>query len=195
MDKLNKAAFGFAMDRQKQQNATDMLADKMRLEDEIRAFQRDVQENNKGADARLVDQKAEELFRGQRAYLEKRWGGNREMMNQALGMFDGLRQPTLNWAGAWKHREENAYTDATIQADLLRKLEVLRTNPAMSDGDRDALFGALESDARAAVGQRRNQQTGQWEGGRNIDPMLMGAREKFLLAAREGGEEAIARLL
>ncbi|MDR1658947.1 MAG: hypothetical protein LBR94_01225 [Desulfovibrio sp.] len=178
MDKLNKAAFGFAMERQKQQNATDMLADKMRLEDEVRAFQRDVQENNKGADARLVDQKAEELFRGQREYLEKRWGGNREMMNQALGMFDGLRQPTLNWTGAWKYREEEAYKAETVEADFLRKLEAVSL-PGTTGEQKDAMFLAFERNLREIAGQRQNPETGQYEGGRNVDAVLQRSRMRL----------------
>ena len=195
LGKFGKAVFDMGIDRMRQQNATDMLRSKLELEDAYRDFDSRFREQNKGASARDAEEAYNQFFRDRLNILKQEWGGNKFHMVAAEQMWAGIRQPALKTAVAYRDQERNADTDAVIQADLLKTLQQAQADPSLDDARRQTIWQEHATRARAAAGQSFDPKMGQWSGGRNIDAMLIQGEEKFRLAAREGGIEAIQRLL
>jgi hypothetical protein len=185
LDKVNKAVFDANLEKQRERNNTALLADQVALNDAYRAFDSDYRENHKGESALDAAGAYEEFFEERKAALQQKWGGNPFLMRAAESMFQQVRQSGLNKATAYADQEEAAWKQEKQNA---RWAQVLTdaADPSLSFRDKEAAFTDWEASARMLAGQKFNPETGQWEGGRNIDAGLMKGRQDWSMEIVQG---------
>ena len=69
LDKFSDAALGLVLERRRQENAVDLLRDKLELEDAYRQFDSQYREQNKGASAREAEEHYDKFFQDRRSIL------------------------------------------------------------------------------------------------------------------------------
>jgi hypothetical protein len=185
LDKANKAVFEAGLERLRMRNNTALLADQVALNDAWRAFDSDYRENHKGESALDAAADCEEFFRERRAELQRKWGGNPRLMGAVDSMFQQVRQGGLNKASAYAEQEEAAWRRGKVDA---RWTQVLTdaADPSSPWTEKDASYQDWERSVRMLAGQRFNEESGRWEGGRNVDADLMKARQAWSMEIVEG---------
>jgi len=173
ISKLGNAVFEMGIDRQKMQNATDMLADQVAETDSYRNFKTDYEKNHKGADARDAEQATQQYFQDRMDGLQKKWGGNPWLMESVNKMMDPIRAAGLDRAQAYSLKEDELYKQETSKSRFLQ-VQALASDPSTSDKEADQAFQDYALSLRAQ------------NGGRNMDAQLIDEHKKLAIARVQG---------
>ena len=183
IDKLGGAVNDMLLDRQRMQNATDLLADKIEYENALRSFESDYRQTHQGVDARTAAEDYESFHQERLAGLQKKWGGNPYLMESVARMAEGVRAPSMNRAFAFRDSQEEAHRAAVEKSEWQNTLSKL-ADPTLSEGARQAILKESESSLRMLAGQRwetDDEGRGRWVGGRNVDAELERRRQVYHL--------------
>ncbi|MDR1359619.1 MAG: hypothetical protein LBJ82_01445, partial [Deltaproteobacteria bacterium] len=165
------------LERRRMQNNADLLADQNDLEDAYRDFSSRYQQEHKGASARNAEEDYEQFFQDRLNILCQRWNENPRMLGSAEKIWSGLRQPALRFAVAYRDQQEEEYRG--------RELETARLNLMRDAAESSRPFAekvlslvTFENASHVLAGQTSDE-NGQWSGGKNIEPVLIKARQDF----------------
>lgn len=181
IDKLGGAVNKLLLDRQRMQNATDLLADKIEYEDALRDFDSNYRQTKQGIDARTASEDYDAFHKERFDILQKKWGGNPFLMENVSRMAEGIRAPSMNRAVAFRDQQEDAHRDAVGKAEWQQTLSKL-ADPSLSYADRQAALKESESSLRMLAGQSwevDDEGRGRWVGGKNVDAELERRRQVF----------------
>ena len=181
IDKVGHATNQLLLDRQRLQNATDLLADKTAEADAFRAFDSDYRQTHQGSDARTAAEDYAAFFSQRQAALEKKWQGNPFLLNSVKSMFARIRESGMNRAVSFRDQQEEAHKEAVAKADWQQTVSML-ADPSLSLAERQAALQESESSLRMLAGQRWETDAeghGRWVGGRNVDAELERRRQFF----------------
>lgn len=154
IDKVGGSVNQLLLDRQRMQNATDMLADKIEYEDALREFDSDYRQTKQGIDARTAAEDYDAFHKERFDILQKKWGGNPFLMENVSRMAEGIRAPSMNRAVAFRDQQEDAHRDAVGKAEWQQTLSKL-ADPSLSYAERQAALQESEASLRMLAGQKR----------------------------------------
>ncbi|MDR1359599.1 MAG: hypothetical protein LBJ82_01345 [Deltaproteobacteria bacterium] len=196
LNKLNNVVFSAEIERRRMQNAADLLADQNDLEDAYRDFSSRYQQENKGTSAREAEEAYGQFFQDRLNILRQKWGENEYLMADAERIWSRVRQPALRSAVAYRDQEEEEYR---AQEQETARLNLLRdaADSSRPFADKVLALRDFENAAQVMAGNLLDENR-QWSGGKNIEPVLIKARQDFametmksLVAANRLGEARI----
>ena len=178
--KLGNAMGEVWAERQRVQNATDLLADKVAYEDALRAFDSDYRATRKGVDARTAEDDYNAFHQEQFGKLQKKWGGNPFQMEAVSRMAEGMRLPSLHKAVMFRDQQEEEHKRSVLAASRAQAVQVF-ADPASSWQEKTAALSQEEANLRLFAGQRIEEVDGkpQWTGGRDVTAELVALRQGF----------------
>ena len=186
MDRLGDALFRVGIERQRMQNATDMLADKVDYEDALREFDSNYRQTHQGVSARDAEEAYGQFHKEQYDKLQKKWGGNPFLMQGVDRMVEGIRQPSMQRAVAYRDQQEGIYKKSQLDASAVQTLRKF-SDPSLAQAEKEAALRDHERSLRLfGAGQTFDPKTGQWVGGTDITADIMAFREKAARADIEG---------
>jgi hypothetical protein len=115
LNKLNDAVFKMQLDKQRVRNATAMLADETAYRDALRDFDSEYKNTHQGENALTAEQDYNDFHREQFQKLQEKWGGNPHLMQAVASMAEGIRQPSLNKAVAYREQQEEVHKTAVCK--------------------------------------------------------------------------------
>ncbi|MDR1125291.1 MAG: hypothetical protein LBM64_04410, partial [Deltaproteobacteria bacterium] len=199
LGKLGGAVNEVFLERQRMQNATDMLADKIEYENSLREFDSNYRQTKQGIDARTAPEDYDAFHQERLEILQKKWGGNPYLMESVSRMAEGIRAPSMNRAVSFRDQQEEAHKEAVGKAEWQQTLSKL-ADPSLSYAERQAALQQSEASLRMLAGQHWKADAegrGRWAGGRNVDAELERRRQVFhseqvetLIAQGKTGEAA-----
>ncbi len=186
-EKLGDAVFRAGLDRMRLQNATDLLADKVAYEDALRQFDSDYRKNHLGASARDAEEAYAAFHQEQYDKLQKKWGGNKFLMEGVNRMAEGIRLPSMQKAVNYRDGQEEAYKKSVLQSSQAQTFALLG-DPNISEEEKRNALDAEESNLRMFAGQQAVQENGRtvWRGGRDMGAEIMALRQKASAVNVEG---------
>lgn len=186
-EKLGDAVFRVGLDRMRLQNATDLLADKVAYEDALRQFDSDYRKNHLGASARDAEEAYAAFHQEQYDKLQKKWGGNKFLMEGVNRMAEGIRLPSMQKAVNYRDGQEEAYKKSVLQSSQAQTFALLG-DPTVSQEEKDSALDAEERNLRMFAGQKPVMVNGrmEWQGGRDVGAEIMALRQKARAVNVEG---------
>lgn len=168
------------------QNATDMLADKVAYEDALREFDSNYRQTHQGVSARDAEEAYAQFHWAQHDRLQQKWGGNPFLMQGVDRMVEGIRQPSMQRAVAYRDQQEGIYKKSQLDASAVQTLRKF-SDPSLAQAEKEAALRDHERSLRLfGAGQTFDPKTGQWVGGTDITADIMAFREKAARADIEG---------
>lgn len=180
MDKLGDALAKYGLDRLKMQNATDLLADKIAYEDALRDFDSNYRQTHQGVSARDAEEAYGQFHKEQYDKLQQKWGGNPFLMQGVDRMVEGIRQPSMQRAVAYRDSEEDAYQKSVLASSQAQTFQTF-ADPSRSWQEKEAALQAEENNLRLFAGQRPVMVDGkvQWQGGKDVTAQVMALRQRL----------------
>lgn len=180
MDKLGDALAKYGLDRLKMQNATDLLADKIAYEDALRDFDSNYRQTHQGVSARDAEEAYGQFHKEQYDKLQQKWGGNPFLMQGVDRMVEGIRQPSMQRAVAYRDSEEDAYQKSVLASSQAQTFQTF-ADPSRSWQEKEAALQAEENNLRMFAGQRPVMVDGriQWQGGKDVTAQVMALRQRL----------------
>ena len=180
MNRLNNAVTAYAVDRQRMENATDLLADKVAYADALRGFESDYRNTRQGVDARTAEEDFGAFHKEQYDKLYKKWGGNPFIMEGVDRMAAGLRQPSMGRAVSYRDQQDHRYKQDTLNASRAQAVQTFN-DPNISYAEKVKSLEGEEANLRLFAGQRLEVVDGkeQWVGGNNVDAQIYELRKVF----------------
>lgn len=159
----------FAIERQEQEIATDLLADKVAYEDALRQFESEYKETHKGLDARSAEEDYSQFHKKQQEALEAKWQGNPYALRASAYMVANLRTPSMNRAIAYRDIEDQEYLRSNLEASRKQALQKF-SDPFLSPTEKLKALESEEINLRTFAGQRLQTVDGkkQW-----VSPMFL----------------------
>lgn len=178
IDTAGNALEKVSLERQRMQTATDMLASKVETEESLRGFDSNYRQTHQGVSARDAEQAYGQFLQGEYDKLQKKYGGNPYHMEAASRMFEGIRQPALARAVAYRDNEEEGYKKTLLESSRAQTLQKF-ADPSMPWQEKEAALREEENNLRLFAGQTFDPKSGQWTGGKDVTAQSMALRQKM----------------
>ncbi len=180
LNRFGNAVATVAIERQRMENATDLLADKVAYEDAMRNFESDYRKTRQGVDARTAEQDFAAFHQEQYDILYKKWGGNPFLMEGVDRMAAGLRQPSMGRAVSYRDQQDQFYKQSVLEASRVQAVQIF-DDRNISYAEKVKALEGEEANLRLFAGQRLEVVDGKerWTGGTNVDKQIYELRKQF----------------
>ena len=180
LNRFGNAVATVAIERQRMENATDLLSDKVAYEDAMRNFESDYRKTRQGVDARTAEQDFAAFHQEQYDILYKKWGGNPFLMEGVDRMAAGLRQPSMGRAVSYRDQQDQFYKQSVLEASRVQAVQIF-DDRNISYAEKVKALEGEEANLRLFAGQRLEVVDGKerWTGGTNVDKQIYELRKQF----------------
>lgn len=187
LDRFGGAVHELLLDRQRMQNATDLLADKVAYEDALREFDSNYRQTRQGVSARTAEEDYNAFHQEQYEKLQRKWGGNPFLMEGVNRMAAGIREPSMSRAVSYRDQQEKQYQQSVLAASRAQTLQLFG-DPSVPWDEKMAALEGEENNARLFAGQRREVIDGQeqWTGGNDVTAEVMALRQSLFREHLDG---------